>query len=77
MIFNDSVIIEYVIAAVLILIGIAIFFVEIDVENLRSKSRTNPMMALWRFSWWRYGQAIICLLIGVLIISSVNGWILV
>ena len=67
--------VSYIIGGVAILCGVTLFFVKIDKEDLRSKSHTNPGMALFRFPLWRYGQAVVCILFGILWIAVAENWI--
>ena len=62
-------VLNYSIGLVAILIGIIIIFLKIDKEKLKTKTHTNPMLALYRFKWWQYGQGILFILFGILWVS--------
>jgi hypothetical protein len=38
-------------------VGIALFFVRVDRENVAQRAHTNPGFALYRFRIFRYGTA--------------------
>ncbi len=44
------------------LIGIGLIFVKIDADNLKSKSHAMPGLALFRFSLFRWGAVLVCII---------------
>ncbi len=54
-------------------VGIGLFFVRVDPEQLRSSAHSMPGLALFRFRVYRYAVAAACLLAAALCIASWTG----
>ena len=68
-------VIGIVLGIAFVIVGLGLLFVTVDADKLRKKSHTNPMLALYRFSFWRYGLALVAIGGGLISILCATGWI--
>ena len=68
-------VIEIVMGVAFVIVGLGLVFVTVDADELRKKSHTNPMLALYRFAVWRYGLAMVAIMGGSILILGAIGWI--
>lgn len=55
-----------------VLIGIGLALAKIDPDELRKKSHTNPGLALYRFTSYRWAVVVILFVFGAIMV--VSGW---
>ena len=54
---NPELLLRWLLPAVFVLVGIGLLFAKTNREKLRAQTHANPMLALYRFSFFRYGAA--------------------
>ena len=69
---SEVALILMVAGVIVVLIGSGLACVRINPRELSKKSHTSPGLALFRFSAYRWGGVIVCLIVGVIMI--VSGW---
>ena len=62
--------VDLLMGALAVLLGLGLGFAQVNARELREKAHTNPMLALYRFKWWRFGLAIVSFVTGLLIIYN-------
>ena len=48
--------------------GAGLFFVKVDKEQLEKKAHSNPGFALYRYKAWRWGVALTCTALGLILV---------
>jgi len=71
---ETEILLNYFIGGIAILIGVGLVFAKIDEEELKLMSKLNPMGLLFRYSWWRYGNALVAFGFGFFWVCRTAGW---
>ena len=67
--------IQLVIGVLAVLVGLGLIFAQIDAIYLRNRAHSTRGRALYRFKWYRFGLAIVSLVVGLLIIFKALGYL--
>jgi hypothetical protein len=58
-----------------VLCAFGLSLIKIDKEELKNSIHTNPSMALFRYSAYRWGAVVVLSIIGIALLSTGLGWL--
>ncbi len=64
-----------VLGAFAILCGVGLAVAKLDKRELEESVHSNPGLALYRFSWYRWGAVLVCIGGGIIVLVEGLGWV--